>query len=477
MYTPIKHQKVLTALIALTSTVIFLRGVDAWYYAEDFNVIPNLEDGILSNFVSSVGPDFYRPIQSILLELQIELFGWSTVPIHILTIFFHLLCGAAVYYWIRKLSGSDWGGLIGSSLFLLSPVSVYPVLGNDTLSQVGATVLGFLGFIVGGDMRHEQIAWKGGLAGIFLTCAIFFKETAVVYPILLAGFILWRSYDRSPITKTALSILRKRKIIWLVATLAAGAALYLPLRILGTGLSVGSSSNFVFSSNPIHIVRNVSMTFGGMAVGGSYVEIFQNLRSGRWLALTPPALLSVACMGSVIWGARKNRQLQTAIVTFLLSVLTLGPLLFMRSRPSPLYLYGGLPFFASAVGVGIAGFFEQRRIKPKVIAGGIMALFFLLQTSGSHNLVSLMVKNGNQARAWFDCINKAAEKSKKGESISVFLRGKGGGPFIAPTEDRVARDLINYVDERYEHLNIHKVGSRREGEVLDHNKCKKLNNN
>lgn len=472
MYNSEVYAKISAVVAALISTLILSGGADAWYYADDFGVLPNLEGSALSNFVGSVGAGFYRPIQSMALELQIEIFGWSTIPIHIVTIFLHLIGGATVYYWSRKISGSDWGGMMGASLFLLSPIAVYPVLGNDTLSQVGATVLGFLGFVLGSDLRHDQSRSKGVLAGSLLTCALFFKETGVVYAPLLVGFVLWRSYKGGKITRTVLSVLRRRKITWLVATLVVGAVIYLLLRIVGTHQAVGASSNYVLSANPIHAARNILMTFGGMAIGGSYVEIFQNLRAGRWLTLAPPVLTSTALMVSVIWGAWKDRRLRIVVATFLLSIFAMGPFLVMKFRPSPLYLYGGLPFFASAVGIGVAAYFERGKVRLKVTVGVIIALFFLLHASGSRSLVDLMVANGDHAKAWFDCVNKVAKESEPGTSIAVFLRGKDGGPLTASSEDRIARGAVRYANKRYEELEIYEVEEKNvKSKIVDYREC------
>jgi hypothetical protein len=143
------------------------------YYADDFKFyFPALEMNWTDHFIET-GPTtgFYRPLQNAILTLIQQVAGSNPVPVHALTLAFHVGDVALVYKGSRWIGASDTQAVFAAGLMAVAQAGAAAVIGKDTLSQVGATLFGYLslwgyGRVLASD-GHRVAAYTGVSGWLF----------------------------------------------------------------------------------------------------------------------------------------------------------------------------------------------------------------------------------------------------------------------------------------------------------------------
>jgi len=144
-------------------------------------------------------PNFYRPLTNFSFLLGYELFGLSPLGFHLGDILLHCVAVWLVFFVGRALFGSETLGLLSALIFALHPVHVEPVAWIDGVGDPLVTVFLLLSFWFFLQLGKQGIPRPGvayvGLLGTF-ALAMFTKETAMVFPVLVTIFEHFYRDDR-----------------------------------------------------------------------------------------------------------------------------------------------------------------------------------------------------------------------------------------------------------------------------------------
>jgi protein O-mannosyl-transferase len=175
-------------------------------------------------------PNFYRPLTNFSFLLGYELFGLSPLGFHLGDILLHCVAVWLVFFVGRALFGSESLGLLSALIFALHPVHVEPVAWIDGVGDPLVTVFLLLSFWFFLQLGKPEIARQGivyvGLLGTF-ALAMFTKETAMVFPVLVTIFEHFYRDDRRQ-TSPSKKVFRYGPV-WLVFFA------YLAVRIVSVG--------------------------------------------------------------------------------------------------------------------------------------------------------------------------------------------------------------------------------------------------
>jgi tetratricopeptide (TPR) repeat protein len=191
----------LAVLWALTG-VIFSGGLGGQFVWDDFELIVNnatlqdptrLGELLTTGFwnVSSSKADLsetyahvYRPLVSLALFVQYQLFGLDVRGFHVVSLVLHLLIVTMVFGLLRRAGGPGAGGFVGA-LFGAALFAIHPTRAESVAWVSGSTEL-WMGLLVlaGYTVWVLRPSWTVRAAFLF-GLAIFAKETAIVVPAVL----------------------------------------------------------------------------------------------------------------------------------------------------------------------------------------------------------------------------------------------------------------------------------------------------
>jgi Flp pilus assembly protein TadD len=175
-------------------------------------------------------PNFYRPLTNFSFLLGYELFGLSPLGFHLVNILLHCIVVWLVFFLGSALFGSETLGLLSALVFALHPVHVEPVAWIDGVGDPLMTVFLLFSFWFFLRLGKPEVPRQGlvfiGLLGTF-ALALFTKETAIVFPVLVTVFEHFFRADRRQ-TRLSQKLLRYGPVL---LTLFA----YLVVRIVSVG--------------------------------------------------------------------------------------------------------------------------------------------------------------------------------------------------------------------------------------------------
>ena len=175
-------------------------------------------------------PNFYRPLTNFLFLLCYELFGLSPFGFHLVSALLNCVAVWLVFLVGSLLFDSEALGLLSALTFALHPVHVEPVAWIDGVGDPQVTVFFLISFWfflqLGKPEAPRRYFLYFGLLGCF-ALALFTKETAMMFPVLVTVFEHFYRHDRLQTRFT--QKLRRYGPVWL--TLFA----YLALRVASVG--------------------------------------------------------------------------------------------------------------------------------------------------------------------------------------------------------------------------------------------------
>ncbi len=140
----------------------------------------------------AAGYSYYRPIFVLWLLVNNKLFGPDPAWWHFTTVLVHLAATVLVFFVARRLTGDEWAGAIAALIFGLHPTHLESVAWISGITDPLMTV-----FLLGSFLAYLETSFRWLIASIALfALAMFEKETAIVFPAILAAYELLFRHDR-----------------------------------------------------------------------------------------------------------------------------------------------------------------------------------------------------------------------------------------------------------------------------------------
>jgi len=205
-------------------------------YVHSFQYLPKLlTTPMLANQGKQAAPNIYRPLTNILFLICFKLFGPSPLGFHLVNILLHCVVVLLVFLIGSRLFASDWIGLLAALIFAVHPVHSEPVAWINGVADPLMSALFLFAFWcyldVGEKVANQRIGPMLALV-ISFALALFAKETAMVFPVLV---ILYEHLFRSDrLQTTCRTKLSRYAPVW-IAFFA-----YLAVRVASVGRLVPS---------------------------------------------------------------------------------------------------------------------------------------------------------------------------------------------------------------------------------------------
>jgi hypothetical protein len=395
-------------------------GIDTPYYADDFKFyFPALGMNWADHFVET-GPTtgFYRPLQNAILTLIQQVAGSNPVPVHALTLAVHLGVVVLVYRGSRWIGASDTQAIFAAALMAVAQAGAAAVLGNDTLSQVGATLFGYLslwgyGRVLASD-GHRVAAYTGALSALGM--ALLFKESAFAFVLLLVGLEAADGWRRASAEGTSDSSIGERAAR--LAPVLGVAALYLAIRSSAGAMSPGLGDGpYQFAIGP-NVARNLIL-FGAAAtsvVPTTAVALWA--QTGQWVHLLAGLMGSAGIVILVAAGVYRSGREKTVLALLAVaatSLVTVVPL----NDVSELYVYTALPPLCAIAGIGLGAVWRKSQGRRRVALGLLLSAVFLMQAVGVRQKAMLMKKTADRTQTVLQQVVEIAKATRPGTTLCL----------------------------------------------------------
>jgi len=147
---------------------------------------------------------FLRPLSSWTLTLLYRAFGRNAIPFHAALIIVHALAAFTAFLTLRRLSGRDAPALLAALLFLICDDHGMTVAWITTITDLLCVLFLNLAFLCHIIARQERKIWLFGLSLAPFMAALASKETAAVYPLIIAAYEFFYAdrlnNERDPVT-------------------------------------------------------------------------------------------------------------------------------------------------------------------------------------------------------------------------------------------------------------------------------------
>ena len=204
---------------------IYACGIRIGYYADDFQfVFPSPTSAMFWYFShNNANNGFYRPLQALFMATVQACFGMETWPVHLVQILLHVILAWAIRAFMVDLGFSELASGVGSIYMLIAQANAQTVLENDTLSQLGGTLCGFMSVWAAYRFSRDRNTFSRervpparrsayGLSIAALSFALFFKESSVAF-VPLTGLLLLRGTFSDGLSASAIERHRSTVVI------------------------------------------------------------------------------------------------------------------------------------------------------------------------------------------------------------------------------------------------------------------------
>jgi len=200
----LKRNRTLSSwLLVLAATAVYHQTLACGFVYDDTQLIlqnPYIKNphlwkrifqGALFSFqgVSAQG-GFYRPLTIFSYWLVCRVAGFNPAAYHLLLLALYALSVWVVYRIGRKLLQSDLAAFAGALLWALNPLHVEVVAWISSMSDIGCTLfclLAFWMFLRAEEQAPANFGWHVAAAAVYFP-ALFFKEVALSFPVLLLAY-------------------------------------------------------------------------------------------------------------------------------------------------------------------------------------------------------------------------------------------------------------------------------------------------
>jgi hypothetical protein len=339
------------AALALAVALVY-HGVFKFFFSQD---------DFTSLWIARQGPTtFWRILSSFVYFRAVEtVAGLNPLAFHLLSLAFHVSCGALVFFISRALSLGRVTSLLCASLFAVHPALYAAVYSVSSIGEILSCL-----FVLAAALYLLRAEKPERPLGIFILSTLFVasllsKETALLFPLMvfliywLRGFSLRRALPPFAV---------------LVTAVVTYAYLFYRANVFGVREAAVAGEPYVITLGP-GLVTNVQTYFAWA------FNILESLKRHPMNVLDVNALtwlVAGAALFGVMLLSRRERKKTVFCVAWFLSMLL--PVLPLTSHPYHYYLYIPLAGFCPAIGLLISGRLKRAHLDATV-SGALLILF------------------------------------------------------------------------------------------------------
>ena len=394
------------AILFVAGVAVYAIGLSASYYDDDYQFVFDQSPGWTLGdcfFRNIPGNNLWRPLQASFLWLVQQGAGLNTVPVHATQLALHVLLSWLVFLFLLDLRFARTQAALASLLMLVSQANVHAVSSNDTISQVGSTLFGYLSlWLMFRSLDGRNAASRGRLTG---------ASGYVLSLLSLAVSCLWKESGLAflPMVIAVIGVLSVRegraralsKVLRLSVPFVVVAVVYVLARsrIVEAQASLGSEKyDFHIGAN---LVRNAAMFILAAAMPVSTVSAYTAVKSGDALVLAGMIAATVVPFLPVARGLWSSRG-RSGVILLLGAFFVIG--LFpnvLLNHVSELYVYNSMPVVCALYGIGLGRCLDQARSKRPVYYAfaAFIALVLASHVFAVEGKVSLMKNCGERSDA------------------------------------------------------------------------------
>jgi tetratricopeptide (TPR) repeat protein len=430
----------LAALLVLTAAAVWgphLSGTFFWDDAAYLRDNPLLAPGspLLGSLSVPITGQAFRPLSTATLWLQVQLHGFSMVPLRAAQVAMHVACAGLVGVWLSRSFPASVAPGLAAALFLVHPAATEAVMfvsaRHDLLGALFG--LGALALMPAPDGRSR---WRPPILAFGATAlAVSCKETYVVVAPLLALQAYLEDGERP------------RRALSLGAAAAAGA-----VAVFAARAALGVSTDSGMKAPAEWLARAYAALV--LHHGAAFVTFTDGPSVLRFVPATGAvaALVFVALAVAVFVAARESftpgrRDLSLRDALLSLAVFTLGLAPAVAALPATMqhanrYGYFALAGFCGLVASGVAAIERRERPRRWNVA--------LLSVAGA-GLVALAARSSARAAEWRDGLAlfgadvvALPDDSRAAYHYGVELVARRGCDAALPLFERAVREEPTY---------------------------------
>jgi tetratricopeptide (TPR) repeat protein len=360
----------------------FIRNAHLWHH---------IFSGSVWSFLGGQGRgNFYRPLQIFAYWLVYRLAGADAPIYHLMGLAFYAGGLALVFRLGCNLLGSDLAAFAGALLWALHPLHVEPVAWIAGTPDLGCGFFYLLAFwlFVRAERAEGHHALRHLLAVLAYFPALFFKETALSFPILLLAYWLYIPsgeswWSPSRLARPVPSRSRLDRWAALVAWYGARWLPYLAAAIVYLGIRIAIMGRFSHARQ----MGKLGLRVVGAALGllGQHAKLFflpVHLNVFRTFdfresLLSPWPWLTLLAVLGTLWLRKREPSLAFLIIWWLVTLL---PVTDYRQLSFPLVAerFSYLPSFGLSMAiaflglVGLPRWFRRWDVRPAAVAGVLL---------------------------------------------------------------------------------------------------------
>jgi hypothetical protein len=172
----------------------------------------------------------YRPLQMLTYRLVLSAFGSQPEAFHVVSLLFTIACTLAVFFLARRLLARWQPAFAAAALFALYPIHTEATDWIAALPELGCTLfllLAFALYLRARNAANRRVLFLA-LSSISFFLALLWKETAIIFPLLILAAELLFPTERTPAS-------RPREILTAVAPSLITLAVYFGIRFAALG--------------------------------------------------------------------------------------------------------------------------------------------------------------------------------------------------------------------------------------------------
>lgn len=395
---------------------IYGSGIGMRYFTTDYEHVPPCPQPFYYFAHRNPYADFYRPMDAALQCIVQNNFGFETWPLSLVHLLFHAILSWLVFCAACELGLSRRAAIFASTFMLMGQASAIAVLKNDTFSQLGSTLFGFLALLLlYRDLSSIRETGRPATAAFALSvpcllASLFFKEIGIGYflamVLLLTGWFLPGQARAVPWKQVA------PRVLWLLAV----CVFYITVRFSIFPLEIPSAERYG-PGTAVSTIRNLALLFFSSSVPVSSASFFVHWQQADWTYIAVALILTalfLAVLLSGLWHARPARRWLLSALAFFFA--TLFPVYLFR-HVGELYTYNWMPVFSLFVGAGFTQAFAQlRRLAARLLLAGFALLLLASHVLAIQSKAHAMRQNGERAeqllqalRPWLACLPQSGK--------------------------------------------------------------------
>lgn len=288
---------------------------------------PKIFTGSVWSFQGAGFPtNFYRPLHIFSHWLVYRLAGPNPAAFHLFQLLMYAATVWLVYRVGRELLRNEAAAFAGALLWALHPLHVEAVAWIAALPDIGYGFFYLLGFLA--FLRAEKSAGKPAmahaLAALVYFPALFFKETAVSFPLLLVAYWLFAGSHPSGVGW------RQRALRWTPYLLAV--SVYVAIRVAALGYVVRTPQPWRISLRMLGAAVALLGEHTRIFLWPTHLNVFRTFEPGPSLHSPWPWLTLLVLLGTL--GLRKRQPVLGFLVAWW--AIALLPCLDIRYLSFPL---------------------------------------------------------------------------------------------------------------------------------------------